>query len=57
MIYILIIFLIILAVFSTFFKAVKNIIVYILENLGLDRKTIDFIFSIIIVVLILSLFV
>lgn len=49
-----IIFLII--IFIMFASAIGNIISYILEKLGVDKRTISFIFSIIIVIIILSLF-
>ena len=50
---IIILFLIICIIFA---NAIGNIISYILEKLGVDKRTISFIFSIIIVIIILSLF-
>ena len=51
-----IIFVIAFIIFIIFVSSIKNIICYILESLGIDRRTISFIFSIIIVILIGSLF-
>lgn len=50
------IFVIAFIIFIIFVSSIKNIICYILELIGIDRRTISFIFSIIIVILICSLF-
>ena len=55
MIYFIIIVLIVLWVISIFFKAVRNVIEFILSVLGLSPKTVEFIISVIIIILFLKL--
>ncbi len=55
MIYFIIIVLIVLWVISIFFKAVRNVIEFILSALGLSPKTVEFIISVIIIILFLKL--
>ena len=54
MIYFIIIVLIVLWVISIFFKAVRNVIEFILSALGLSPKTVEFIISVIIIILFLK---
>lgn len=45
-----------LIIFIIFFNAIGNIVSYILEKIGIDKRTISFIFSIIVVIIILWIF-
>lgn len=56
MTFFIVIIIIMLGLGCIFLKSVKNVISYILEKIGVDGRTIEFIFSIIVIIIILSIF-